>query len=224
MADPSISFLRGSLALWKRRYAYRHNRAKVTGNYRKWGPLEGDAARNVHYREAQIAAWEKSHTPPATAFITMYDSVTVNEIPEKPQAVAGYVGGSFANFNELVRMFPGANHLSIAISASEDADCLDVEPQDATASEVLAWHARQIRRGVKRPCIYSSLDSDGNFGMPEVRAALSTVDRSDYRLWVANYVTSTPTKVPSGFDGWQFTETALGRNLDQSILLPDFFS
>lgn len=59
------AWLTASLSLWRRRYNYRH--AKMTAALKrrdfspgsgtaKWGPKEGEAARNVHLREHQIQA------------------------------------------------------------------------------------------------------------------------------------------------------------------------
>ena len=148
--------------------------------------------------------------------ITMYDSTTVSEIPANPEAVAGYVGGHWPTYPELVARFPRAKRLSIAVNASEDASCLDIEAGDATPQEALAWLQRQHNRGVKCPCLYASLDS-----MPAVKAAISTVPRSRYRLWVADYTFFE--HLPEGYDACQWTDKAHGRNLDQSICKPDFF-
>src|ERR1035437_10894647 len=93
--------------------------------------------------------------------IQMFDSVDVGTVPNNPQAVAGYVGGSWPTYNALVAKFPHAHHLSIAVNASEDAECLDVESGDATAAEAPAWVRRQQKRGVWKPVLYTSLSNVG---------------------------------------------------------------
>jgi hypothetical protein len=61
----STAWLKASLALWRRRYDYRHKKqtaaiarrdSSVKSGTAKWGPLEGEAARRVHLREHQLAA------------------------------------------------------------------------------------------------------------------------------------------------------------------------
>jgi hypothetical protein len=56
----------------------------------------------AHVPTSVWKAWErykhrrKPPTPPA--FLTMFDSVTVSQIPAKAEAVAGYVGGHWPTF------------------------------------------------------------------------------------------------------------------------------
>lgn len=150
--------------------------------------------------------------------ITMYDSIEVGTVPSSAVAVAGYVGGYWPTFASLVLRFPRAKHLSIAINAQENADCLDIENGDATPDEAPAWVRRQQKRGVRRPCLYASLSA-----MAAVMRALndSGIKRSEVRLWVAWYVGRRI--LPHGFDACQYDDKALGRNLDVSVCSPTFF-
>lgn len=148
--------------------------------------------------------------------ITMYDSTEPREIPPNPEAVAGYVGGHWPTYPELVARFPKAKRLSIAVNASENANCLDIESGDATPAEALAWCDRQHNRGVRRPCLYANLST-----MPAVKAAVGALPRSRYRLWVAHY--TYVEHLPEGYDACQWTDEAHGRNLDRSICKADFF-
>ena len=149
---------------------------------------------------------------------TMYDSVDLSQIPPDAQAVAGYVGGSWPTYGELAKRFPKAHRLSIAVNASETAECLDVEVGDATPTEAPAWVERMEKAGIWRPCLYANLST-----MPAVLTALheAGIARERVRLWVAHYV-FTPT-LPAGFDACQWTDKALGRNLDESLVVDDFF-
>ena len=163
----------------------------------------------------------KAHKPGPTV---MYDSVTVSEIPAKHQADAGYVGGSWPTYSTLVRDFPKAKHLSIAVSAPEDAECLDIETGDATPDEAPAWVRRQH---ITRPVVYSSVS-----GMAGTVGVLdgAGIHRAEVRVWTAHY-TGTPHicgpgtcgQLPFDADATQWTSAALGRNLDASQLRPDFF-
>lgn len=156
----------------------------------------------------------------------MFDSITLDAIPREARAVAGYVNGFWPTYTEVVRRWPNARHLSIAVTSSANAECLDVEPGDATPADAPAWVKRQLARGVKRPVVYTSLS--------QARTLLTTlanagVGRNDVRLWTAHY-TGTAHRCTSacgfGFtglaDATQFTDHSGGRNLDESLCAPDF--
>lgn len=161
------------------------------------------------------------------ARLTMYDSIQPSQIPLKAVAVAGYVNGRWPTFVQLRKQFPHARLLSVAVSAAADADCLDVEAGDATVAQVGLWVRRQQARGVARPTVYCSVSS-----APSVLDALarSGIARTKVRLWTAHY-TGKPhlcSTAACGYacgdaDATQWTDRALGRNLDASLCAPDFF-
>jgi hypothetical protein len=160
--------------------------------------------------------------------LTMYDAVTVSNIPVDAQYVAGYVGGLFDTFPTLQKQFPKATLLSIAINSSENAECLDVETGDATIAEIPAWYRAQIARKVSRPVIYASV---GN--MANILSALASngISRQNVRLWSAHYANgnhicgpSSCGQVHTDMDGTQWTDAANGKSLDQSELVDTFFS
>lgn len=160
--------------------------------------------------------------------ITMYDSVNVSQIPLTAAAVAGYVGGLYPTFSKLQAMFPKAHKLSIAINADEDAECLDIEQGDAVPDQAPLWVKRQQARGVKRPVLYTSLAQAA--ALVDVMNK-AFIPRSAYRLWTAHYsYQSHRCNASCGFgflgeaDATQWTDKALGRNLDASICVPDFFA
>ena len=165
---------------------------------------------------------------PARKQITMYDSVDVRQIPSNAQAVAGYVGGRWPTFGTLAAEWPRSTHkLSIAVNASENADCLDVEQGDASVDQAAAWVKRQKARGVKRPVVYTSVSQ-----APLLLRTLARggVARSDIRLWTAHYTFKAHRCSAScgfGFagsaDATQYSDHALGRNLDASLCSPSFF-
>lgn len=211
--------LLASRVVWRRRAAFRHRRwtywrdrprqdVRVHSLRRKWWNLY-DAAQH------EIRRLNRVLEPPV---VVMFDSVDLNTIPASARAVAGYVGGHWPTFQGLVSRFPGAHHLSIAVNSSEDAECLDIENGDATPVEAPVWFRRQKARSVKRPCFYASLSI-----MSQVREALSHagIQRGEYRLWVAHY--TFVAHLEPGYDACQWTDRALGRNLDQSLCSPTFF-
>lgn len=179
-----------------------------------------------------IGRWLRNHhraKPPKPSEFVMYDSVTVSAIPATAKAAAGYVNGRWPTITDgtLHKQCPHARLFSIAVTADADADCLDIENGDATPRQAPAWVRRQHARGGKRPAIYCSLSK-----AMIVRVILLAhgVRRSSYRIVTAHY-TGRPHRctIRCGFrfigraDATQYTDRALGRNLDASLCAPDFF-
>jgi hypothetical protein len=157
---------------------------------------------------------------------TMFDSVNINEIPRSAVAVAGYTSGNWPTFLRLKAQFPKAKLLSIAVNASHDAMCLDVEPGDATNDQASAWVKRQQGRGVKRPVLYTSVSNAASLLHELERHGIK---RSDIRLWTAHYTFRAHRCGPEcgfGFtgkaDATQYDDKALGKNLDASLCAGDF--
>ena len=149
----------------------------------------------------------------------MFDDTNLDLIPNEPHAVASYINGRFANYEEAKRRFPHARHLGISVTGDVAADCYDVEAGDYTPDDVPRLYEIAVKGGIWRPCFYAQLSGV----MPAVRAKLNTVvnARSDVRLWVAYY--NEQTDLPSWADAHQLTDHALGRSLDMSICKSDFF-
>jgi peptidoglycan hydrolase-like protein with peptidoglycan-binding domain len=160
--------------------------------------------------------------------IILYDAIDLSQIPPSAQAVAGYVSGRWPTFTRLRGQFPRALLLSIAVTAGDNADCLDIETGDAIPADAAAWFLRQKARGVTRPCLYASASLMESDVVPVMRAA--GIDRSAVRLWSAHY-SGTPhicgqsscRQMSIEADGTQWTNRAGGRDLDESLLLADFF-
>lgn len=177
-------------------------------------------ARRILHRTGQLDL--------SMQYITMFDDITVHSMPTGGSyAYAGYTDGMWPTFPELVRRFPGHRLLDIAVFASDNATCLDIEKGDATVDEAPAWYERQVQRGVYRPVLYTSAD---NLRDLERVMAAAHISREHYRIWSAHYGPRAHLCGPRscGFglsvaDGTQWTARALGLDLDQSILLPDFF-
>lgn len=153
----------------------------------------------------------------------MYDSVTVGEIPTDAEAVALYIDGNFKNWEEWTHK---SNKLSVAVSPEHDAACLDVETGDATPAQAPAWVHRQLQRKQYKPVLYANRST-----MPQVIAELNKagIPRTSVRLWSAHYdgfahiCGPRSCGAPFVADGTQWTDKALGRNLDESLLADDFF-
>lgn len=162
----------------------------------------------------------------------MYDSVDVENIPRHAQAVAGYVGGEWPTYNKLRALFPNAHVLSIAVNASQNAHCLDVEKGDATIEEAPHWIHRQHERGLKLPVIYIELSRYHSL-VDELHG--NNVKVADIRLWIAHYTghphvctrhtcgLAAPLLGASTLYGTQWTNRADGKNLDESLMHSSFF-
>ena len=88
-------------------------------------------------------------------YLTMFDSITPSVLPTGGSyAYAGYVDGLWPTYAEVKSRFPGHDVLSIAVFASGNAQCLDIENGDATIAEAPGWVERQIQLGVYRPVLY----------------------------------------------------------------------
>jgi hypothetical protein len=166
-----------------------------------------------------------------TGFIEMFDTVWEDQWPDSPQAVLGYVDGHAGDQPDwawVQQRFPGAYHLSIALNPVSNAMALDVENGAASPASAAAWYERQKARGIQRPCLYASASLMEATVIPVVRAAM--IPRESVRLWSAHYTHQPHVCGPAScgatsvqVDGTQWTDRALGRTLDQSLLLPDFF-
>lgn len=150
----------------------------------------------------------------------MFDTITLGTVPGDPFALAGYTAGRWPTFLPLRHRWPQAHTVSIAISARDHADCLDVEPGDATPSEVAGWVRADIKAGWRKPCVYSSWWEFHDQVTPAL--AQAHISRSQVWEWDADY-TYWP-HIDAGFDATQWTDRALGRNLDESLVTRAFLS
>jgi hypothetical protein len=166
------------------------------------------------------------------AGITMYDTALNNQFPAGAAAYAGYVDGGIGNqpnYAYIVSAFPKAQHLSIALFAHNNADALDVEPGASNPSDIPGWYSRQVARGIQRPVIYASASAMNDSVLPVLSQA--GIARAQTRLWTAHYGLGEHICGPRSCgalsinaDGTQWTSSAKGLVLDQSLLAEDFFA
>jgi hypothetical protein len=162
----------------------------------------------------------------------MYDSAQNDQFPSGAQAYAAYVDGGVGNqpnYAYIVNTFPKAHHLSIALFSGDNADALDVEPGASSPSDIPGWYSRQKQRGIQRPCVYASVSTMAASILQVLDQA--KIARGQVRLWSAHYGAGEHICGPGScgmisveVDGTQWTASALGRNLDQSLLRENFFT
>jgi hypothetical protein len=160
--------------------------------------------------------------------VIMFDAIDLSQIPAGPAAVGAYVDGEWPTASAAAARFPHAKLLTIATSPEHDAEALDVETGDAVPSEAPGWVRRQQARGIARPCLYASVSVMQAQLIPVLQKA--GIPRGDVRLWSAHYAgthicgPSTCSELSIDADGTQHTDRAFGRDLDQSLLVADFFA
>jgi len=166
----------------------------------------------------------------------MYDTIQNDQFPPGAAAYAAYVDGNVGNqpnYAYIVSAFPKAQHLSIALFGTDNADALDVEPGASSPSDVPAWYAAQRKRGIQRPCVYASASTMNNEILPILTQA--GIARTAVRLWTAHYDVGVHICGPASCgaltlnaDGTQWTPNAVvngvALDLDQSLLLENFFT
>lgn len=156
----------------------------------------------------------------------MYDSVTRGVIPGNATAIAGYLDG-YDNFHTLEREHPHANHLSISVTGLVIAATGDYERGAMTFSDAHWYVPKQLDHFPKgfKPVCYASRDN-----MPLVLGELpSGIERVHIRVWSAHIGAGEhicgPKTCGASFqaDATQWTFTAFGRNLDESLCRTGFF-
>lgn len=171
--------------------------------------------------------------------VTAYDSTDITTVPSNAQFLMGYNSGHWPTYGQMVDRFPAlakAGHIkSIAVQADVDGDILDAEPGDASPDQVAGWVQRQFARGAKRPIVYSSISE-----FPQILADLHTrgIWREQIGIWTADYngqehicgpgpggcVNASRFGFNTTADATQWTDAALGRNLDQSLCKDEFWT
>ena len=162
------------------------------------------------------------------ATILMFDDVDVALLPAGYDAYAGYVDGLYANLTQIKARFPDAHILTIAVRASDIAECLDIENGDATNAEAPAWFRLALAHGVTKPCLYTSA---GNADALVADMNKAGIARSAYRLWTAHYTNvahlcgpGTCHECQASADATQFTSHAQNKSLDESVCAGGFFT
>lgn len=158
------------------------------------------------------------------ANLLMFDDVTVSLLPSGYSAYAGYVDGIYANVGAIKSRFPNAHVLAIDVNASNiAANCLDVEPGDATNSAAVSWTKKKLAAKNGTPVLYTSA---GNAQALINALAAAGISRSQYLLWTAHYNGIEHICGSDSYpkaDGTQFTDRALSKSLDESLVSDAFF-
>lgn len=153
--------------------------------------------------------------------VVMYDDVNVSLLPGGMTTAGGYIGGMWPNAAEIRRKFPKAKVINIAVAASEAGDCLDVENGDATNAQAAAWFKRRAGHTLTpKPWLYTSASNIEALVAAMTRAGVA---RNRYFIWSAHYTYKAHicSLAACGYpkaDGTQWTDKALGRSLDESLI------
>lgn len=165
--------------------------------------------------------------PPSTLTGTaeQYDTTTTSTIPHGAHWLAGYTSGFWPTYHSLLGLPWHPRVVSIAINVSHHARCLDIEPGDADPSQAASWFfAVKSDPGMRgslvdgKPCEYSSFWEFVNQVIPVLKA--HGIKQSMIWEWDANY--TFVRHLDRGFSCTQWTDKALGRNLDESTCTLNF--
>ena len=131
----------------------------------------------------------------------MYDGIEPDEVPAGAAIYAGYDDGEWQSYGVLEAAHPAALHVSICVTASGSARCLDVESGDATPDQAPGWVLAQRAAGEPDPWVYMNETT-----WPAVMAAVAEQKVTPPLYWVAAYVEdpSQPPAIPAGAIGVQF--------------------
>lgn len=152
--------------------------------------------------------------------VTMYDDVNVSLLPADATHIACYVDGTYENQAAIRARFPKARLLTIDVRGSyRNGDCLDVEPGDATNADAVGWFkAREGHTSTPKPVLYTSAS---NVAALVATMTAAGIARDRYYVWSAHYNGIPHICGGCGYptaDGTQWTDHALGRSLDQSLM------
>ena len=132
--------------------------------------------------------------------ITVYDSVTANDIPTDTPVVAGYDEGDYTWKDSDWNRFPNARHIHIVIHATTNkGDILDCENGDAEPQECPSWITMRRNAGHRNPGIYCN---DSTYWI--VRQAFIDQHISMPPFWLAAWTNVRPTVFHPGVIGVQY--------------------
>lgn len=151
-------------------------------------------------------------------------------------ALAGYVNGDYANWNELVDKYEPTGKFLLSIDVlnqpSAGAQCLDIESGDATVADAPGWFEQTAAAGKLAndaryyPKLYTSAGEVQELINAMTQAGVS---RDRYMVWSAHYTGVAHICSPSacGYpqaDATQWTSEYEGLALDASLCYGYFFT
>jgi hypothetical protein len=156
-----------------------------------------------------------------------YDDVTVSLIPGGAQAVLGYTDGEYDNRDSMRAAFPKALQTFLTVTGLDfSADGVDSEVGDASNAAVIGFCHAKLAQG-KKPVVYTFLSN--------MRAMLDAIYAAgiprEKLIILSAHVTEQPHicgpqcgfELRETVDATQWTFTALGRSLDESLCAPSYF-
>jgi hypothetical protein len=156
--------------------------------------------------------------------LRMADSIYASDLPSGWDAYAGYVGGSWPDYDPICERFPALHAqgriVPVAVNASERARILDVENGDASPADAGPWLKWMLSLGVRLPGCYGDEAS-----MSEIRNSIAAagIDGAEHVLWVAEW--NGQPRVPGGYEAHQWLAHGPDwENFDQNACSAEFFA
>lgn len=159
--------------------------------------------------------------------IFQFDDVTVSLIGPGAKAVLGYTDGRYVNRSLMLATFPKALHTFLTVTGLDfTADGVDSEAGDAPISQVVAFMLEKRKQG-KRGVAYTFLAQFEEM----YQAILAAGIPRDEMILLCAHVTGVPHicgpecgyGLSTRVDATQYTFTAEGRSLDESLCTPAYF-
>lgn len=152
----------------------------------------------------------------------MRDSTNPNDIPVAgTQLAAGYVNGAISQWpaNGWDR-FSGASKVTIDVLGTRpDADCLDIEPGDASNATAVNWVRAKKERG-EMPVLYSNRSNLTPLFNALLAAGFQVV--RDFKIWIATLDGTKSVPDMTGVVAVQYAgEAQTGGHYDESIVYDD---
>jgi hypothetical protein len=161
-----------------RRAIRKRIRARERYHHRHMGARAKREARLIRRLRRRLLSWAAPRT--------QYDAVTLANVPVDARAVAAYINGDYANYEEAKRRFPDALITTISVRSSEIADVLDVEPGDAEIGDCPDYYRRfKAARPHSKPIFYMSASD-----VKEFRGVMKAagIKRRQYIIWSAHWI------------------------------------
>lgn len=164
----------------------------------------------------------------AVSTLLLFDDINPDLLPAGYDAYAGYVDGNWPDASAIKAKFPAAEVLTVDVNGSNTAaNAIDVEPGDASNALAVLWVKAKVAAKAKLIVVYTSVS---NVNALVAALAAAGVNRAAVKIWSAHYGAGAHICGPAtckltdwACDGTQFTSTAFGASLDESLIDSNFF-
>lgn len=145
---------------------------------------------------------------------TMFDAVDITNLPTDVALTLGYVDGreTAGHYDRVRAARPHAKVVPVTVTgATLNAVVGDVETGDMNPASGAAWAHRKVA-AAQHPTLYCNVST-----WPSVRAEVQKIGLAGRVFYLIAHYDGIAT-IPAGAIGKQFTDHALGKSLDESVI------